>query len=58
MPFQLFGTNRRTGMVVTKELIRRRGTRRVAAMVALFAGLLSFLREIFIATANLRIGPH
>ncbi len=30
----------------------------VAAMVALFAGLLSFLREIFIATANLRIGPH
>ena len=45
-------------MVVTKELIRRRGTRRVAAMVALFAGLLSFLREIFIATANLRIGPH
>ncbi len=30
----------------------------VAAMVALFAGLLSFLREILIATANLRIGPH
>ncbi len=30
----------------------------VAAMIALFAGLLSFLREIFIATANLRIGPH
>jgi len=30
----------------------------VAAMVAFFAGLLSFLREIFIATANLRIGPH
>jgi hypothetical protein len=30
----------------------------VAAMVALFVGLLSFLREIFIATANLRIGPH
>jgi len=27
-------------------------------MVAFFAGLLSFLREIFIATANLRIGPH
>src|SRR5207244_13586416 len=26
--FQLFGTNRRTGIVVTKELIRRRGTRR------------------------------
>ncbi|OLB51079.1 MAG: hypothetical protein AUF60_00715 [Gemmatimonadetes bacterium 13_1_20CM_69_28] len=30
----------------------------VAAMVAFFGGLLSFLREIFIATANLRIGPH
>lgn len=30
----------------------------VAAMLALFLGLLSFLREIFIATANLRIGPH
>src|SRR6059036_3435462 len=27
----------------------------VAAMVAFFGGLLSFLREIFIATANLRI---
>jgi uncharacterized protein DUF2721 len=30
----------------------------VAAMLALFVGLLSFIREIFIATANLRIGPH
>jgi len=30
----------------------------VAAMVAFFGGLLSFLREIFIATADLRIGPH
>jgi hypothetical protein len=30
----------------------------VAAMVAFFGGLLSFLREIFIATANLRIGPR
>src|SRR5690242_10054139 len=29
----------------------------VAAMVAFFLGLLSFLREIFLATANLRIGP-
>jgi hypothetical protein len=29
-----------------------------AAMVAFFGGLLSFLREIFIATANLRIGPR
>jgi len=27
-------------------------------MVAFFAGLVFFLREIFIATANLRIGPH
>ena len=27
-PFQLFGTNRRTGIVVTREFIRRRGTRR------------------------------
>jgi hypothetical protein len=27
-------------------------------MLALFIGLLSFIREIFIATANLRIGPH
>jgi hypothetical protein len=27
----------------------------VAAMVALFLGLLAFLREIFLATANLRI---
>jgi hypothetical protein len=30
----------------------------VAAMVAFFAGLLFFLREIFVATATLRIGPH
>lgn len=30
----------------------------VAAMATLFVGLLAFLREIFIATANLRIGPH
>jgi hypothetical protein len=30
----------------------------VAAMVALFGGLLAFLREIFLATANLRIDPH
>ena len=30
----------------------------VAAMVAFFAGLLFFLREIFVATANLRIGPR
>jgi len=29
----------------------------VAAMLAFFLGLLSFLREIFLATANLRIGP-
>jgi hypothetical protein len=30
----------------------------VAAMVAFIVGLLSFLREISIATARLRIGPH
>lgn len=30
----------------------------VAAMAALFVGLLSFLREIFVATASMRIGPH
>jgi len=30
----------------------------IAAMLALFAGLLFFLREIFLATAALRIGPH
>jgi len=30
----------------------------VAAMIALFVGLLSFLREILLATATLRIGPH
>lgn len=30
----------------------------VAAMLALIAGLLAFLREIFLATANLRIGRH
>src|SRR5207244_12992237 len=30
----------------------------VAAMVAFFAGLVFFLGEICIATANLRIGPH
>lgn len=30
----------------------------IAAMLAFFLGLLSFLREIFVATANLRIGPH
>jgi hypothetical protein len=29
----------------------------VAAMGAFFLGLLSFLRELFVATANLRIGP-
>ena len=30
----------------------------IAAMVTFFSGLVFFLREIFIATANLRIGPH
>src|SRR5262245_7669577 len=30
----------------------------VAAILALFAGLLFFLREIFLATASLRIGPR
>ena len=30
----------------------------VAAMVTFFSGLVFFLREVFIATANLRIGPH
>lgn len=30
----------------------------IAAMLALFAGLVFFLREIFLATAALRIGPH
>jgi hypothetical protein len=29
----------------------------IAAMLAFFLGLLWFLREIFIATATLRIGP-
>jgi hypothetical protein len=28
------------------------------AMLALFTGLISFLREIYIATRSLRIGPH
>jgi VIT1/CCC1 family predicted Fe2+/Mn2+ transporter len=28
------------------------------SMLALFAGLVSFLREIHIATRSLRIGPH
>lgn len=30
----------------------------VAAMVMLIGALLSFLREVFLATATLRIGPH
>jgi hypothetical protein len=30
----------------------------VVAMVAFIAGLVSFLREISIATARLRIGPY
>lgn len=30
----------------------------IAAMAAFFFGLLWFLREIFLATANLRIGPR
>jgi hypothetical protein len=30
----------------------------VAAMLCFFTGLLFFLREIFVATASLRIGPH
>ena len=30
----------------------------IAAMLALFAGLLFFLREIFLATSALRIGPR
>jgi Protein of unknown function (DUF2721) len=29
-----------------------------AAMLALFSGLVNFLREIHVATRNLRIGPH
>jgi hypothetical protein len=28
------------------------------AMLALFAGLVTFLREIYLATRSLRIGPH
>ena len=30
----------------------------IAAMVTFFVGLVLFLREIFVATANLRIGPR
>ena len=30
----------------------------VAAMATLLVALLYFLREIFLATASLRIGPH
>src|SRR2546422_6745844 len=30
----------------------------VVAMLAFIGGLVSFLREIFLATANLRIGPR
>ena len=30
----------------------------VAAMLCFFVGLLCFLREVFVATAALRIGPH
>jgi hypothetical protein len=30
----------------------------VTAMLSFFTGLLFFLREIFVATASLRIGPH
>jgi hypothetical protein len=30
----------------------------IAAMLAFFVGLLLFLREIYVATANLRIGPR
>jgi hypothetical protein len=30
----------------------------IAAMLALFAALLIFLREVFLATHSLRIGPH
>ncbi|HKW13994.1 MAG TPA: DUF2721 domain-containing protein [Candidatus Krumholzibacteria bacterium] len=30
----------------------------IAAMLCFFVGLLFFLREIFVATASLRIGPH
>jgi hypothetical protein len=29
----------------------------IAAMLSFFFGLLSFLREIFLATANMRLGP-
>ena len=30
----------------------------ILAMVLLVVGLLWFLREVFLATASLRIGPH
>ncbi|MHB8057019.1 MAG: DUF2721 domain-containing protein [Desulfuromonadaceae bacterium] len=30
----------------------------ILVMVSLIVGLLSFLREIYVATSNLRIGPH
>jgi len=30
----------------------------VAAMATFFLGLVWFLREIYLATVNLRIGPH
>ena len=29
-----------------------------ASMLSLFLGLVSFLREVYVATRNLRIGPH
>jgi hypothetical protein len=29
-----------------------------ASMLALFSGLVSFLREVYVATRSLRIGPH
>ena len=45
------------GTFATLEVARPVAVLFICALISLFAGLLSFLREIFVATSGLRIGP-
>ena len=46
------------GVFLDTDLSTLAGSLFIAAMVALTLGLVSFLREVFLATRHLRIGSH
>jgi hypothetical protein len=47
-----------TGAFLTIDVSQAAGSVFVLAMTALTVGLLAFLREVFLGTSHLRIGPH